>query len=123
MARPTPASARRRSRLEACKILGQSRVPVRLLGELTEQERQEIELEENLRRKDLTPYEQARELVRKAPGVAGGLSSKIEDKGKQAANGGHVCLFASGCRFSYQAHRRKPRGARRTLSPDKRHFS
>ncbi len=44
-------------RLEACKLLGWTMVPVRRLGELTEAERREIELEENLRRKDLTQYE------------------------------------------------------------------
>jgi hypothetical protein len=43
------------------------------------QERREIELEENLRRKDLTPFEQARELVRKAPVVAEAVFSKLKE--------------------------------------------
>lgn len=50
-------------RLAACEILGWAKVPVRLLGELTEAERREIELEENLRRKDLTEYERSRTIV------------------------------------------------------------
>jgi ParB-like chromosome segregation protein Spo0J len=66
-------------RLEACRILGWAEVEVRDFGELTEAERREIELEENLRRKDLTPYEQAKELVRKAERFERDLSSKIEE--------------------------------------------
>lgn len=67
-------------RLEACRILGFSEVETRDFGELSETERREIELEENLRRKDLTPYEQARELVRKAPVVAEALAAKSAPK-------------------------------------------
>lgn len=51
-------------RYRACRQLGWAEVDVRPLGELSEAERREIELEENLRRKDLTPYEQSRTLVR-----------------------------------------------------------
>jgi hypothetical protein len=40
----------------------------------------EIELEENLRRKDLTPGEVSKEMVRKAERVAPALSSAIDDK-------------------------------------------
>lgn len=47
-------------RLAACAMLGWSMVPVRNLGDLTEAERREIELEENLRRKDLTAYERSK---------------------------------------------------------------
>lgn len=47
-------------RLRACEQLGWTVVDVRRLGDLTEAERREIELEENLRRKDLTPFEQAK---------------------------------------------------------------
>jgi len=50
-------------RLEAARQLGWETIPVRHLGELTEAERREIELEENLRRKDLTPYERDKALV------------------------------------------------------------
>lgn len=49
-------------RLEAVKLLGWSSVAVTRLGELSENERRAIELEENLRRKDLTTYEQNRTL-------------------------------------------------------------
>lgn len=50
-------------RLRACQQLGWSEIDVRNLGELSEPERREIELEENLRRKDLTEYERAKVLV------------------------------------------------------------
>lgn len=50
-------------RLEALKLLGWEEVEVRSLGELTEKELRAIELEENLRRKDLTEYEKSRDMV------------------------------------------------------------
>jgi hypothetical protein len=50
-------------RLRACESLGYVDVPVRYLGTLTATERREIELEENLRRKDLTAYERSKALV------------------------------------------------------------
>lgn len=49
-------------RLAAAQMLGWQEIDVRPFGELTEAERREIELEENLRRLDLTPYERSREL-------------------------------------------------------------
>lgn len=70
-------------RLEAARILGWKQIEARDHGELTEEELREIELEENLRRKDLTPYEQARELVRKAPVVAEAISGKLPEKAPQ----------------------------------------
>ncbi len=48
------------------------------LLESAEDERREMELSENLQRKDLTAYEQARELVRKAPVVAAAIPSNFE---------------------------------------------
>lgn len=62
-------------RLRACKSLGWSEIPVRLLRELTDDEKAEIELEENVRRKDLTPYEQSRVLVKLAEVAANVLRS------------------------------------------------
>lgn len=50
-------------RLTACKELGWTEVPVTFLGELSEKELREIELEENLRRKDLTEYEKSKNMV------------------------------------------------------------
>lgn len=50
-------------RLEACRRLKWDEIPVTWLGDLSEAERREIELEENLRRKDLSPYEQAKVMV------------------------------------------------------------
>src|SRR5215475_1618783 len=46
-------------RLTACTRLGVTRVPVRIFEELSELERLEIELEENIARKDLTWWEAA----------------------------------------------------------------
>lgn len=67
-------------RVEACTVLGYLEIEARDFGDLTPEERREIELEENLRRKDLTPYEQARELVRKAPVVAEALAANLVTK-------------------------------------------
>lgn len=53
-------------RLRAVQMLGWESVDVRDLGELSDAERAEIELEENARRKDLTPYERSKTLVRLA---------------------------------------------------------
>jgi len=50
-------------RLRAVKSLGWEVVPVRRLGVLTAQARLEIELSENLHRKDLTPYEHSKVIV------------------------------------------------------------
>lgn len=50
-------------RLEACKLLGWEEIPVTFLGELSEKQLREIELEENLQRKDLTEYEKSKNLV------------------------------------------------------------
>jgi len=47
-------------RLEACKKLGMKRVEVRKYGELSPAERRELELEENLHRKDLTAFEKSK---------------------------------------------------------------
>ncbi len=56
-------------RLRACESLEWNEIEVKRLRDTTEAERREIELEENLRRKDLTPYELSKgrvELVRAA---------------------------------------------------------
>lgn len=53
-------------RLRAVEALGWGSVDVRDLGELSEAERAEIELEENLQRKDLTPVERSRTVVKLA---------------------------------------------------------
>lgn len=53
-------------RLAACESLGMTWVEIRQWDELTEAELREIELEENLRRKDLTPYEASRQIIDKA---------------------------------------------------------
>ena len=50
-------------RLSACKTLGWENVEVRYFVTLTEAEKREIELEENVRRKDLTPPELSKQYV------------------------------------------------------------
>jgi ParB-like chromosome segregation protein Spo0J len=51
-------------RLRACRdVLKLDEIDARLYSELTEDERREIELEENVRRKDLTPLEISKNLV------------------------------------------------------------
>jgi ParB/RepB/Spo0J family partition protein len=62
-------------RLEAAKRLGWTSIEVKRLGELTDAERAEIELEENIRRKDFTPIELSKEVVRKAEQLAPVLPS------------------------------------------------
>lgn len=51
-------------RKRACELLEWSRIPVRLYKDLSDEERNEIELEENAKRKDLTPYEQSKNIVK-----------------------------------------------------------
>jgi ParB family chromosome partitioning protein len=53
-------------RLRACQLLGWLEIPCRLYSELPPELRLEIELEENLRRKDLTPLEASKNLVQLA---------------------------------------------------------
>lgn len=57
-------------RLAAAQSLGWTHIDCRPFGTLSEVERQEIELEENLQRKDLTPYERSKTLVRLAEAAA-----------------------------------------------------
>jgi hypothetical protein len=58
-------------RLRACRdVLGWMEIDARLYSELTADERREIELEENIRRKDLTPHEVSRNLVELADTAA-----------------------------------------------------
>jgi ParB-like chromosome segregation protein Spo0J len=57
-------------RLEATKRLGATVIEVRRVGDLTDEERLVIELEENLHRKNLTPPEHSRTTTRLAAAVA-----------------------------------------------------
>jgi ParB-like chromosome segregation protein Spo0J len=77
-------------RLMACQHLALQEVEVRRLGDLSDAELREIEIEENLQRKDLTSFEVARQLLRKVPAVAPVISSKLEEKdgrGRKATHG------------------------------------
>lgn len=53
-------------RVKACESIGWTVIPITRFGDLSEAERREIELEENLRRKDLTPFELARTFKQRA---------------------------------------------------------
>jgi len=53
-------------RLAAAMLLGWEQIEYREVGALSEKERRLIELEENRRRKDLTPYEEAKNIVEQA---------------------------------------------------------
>lgn len=69
-------------RLEAVKLLGWSSVAVTRLGELSDNERRAIELEENLRRKDLTDWERSRNLVERIEvqrAIVAGRSATVSD--------------------------------------------
>lgn len=57
-------------RLAAAQRLGWTEIDCRPYGTVTDAERREIELEENLRRKDLTPGERSRKLVELAETAA-----------------------------------------------------
>lgn len=50
-------------RMAAATLLGWKEIEVRLTGELSDNELRALELEENIRRKDLTEYEKSRNLV------------------------------------------------------------
>lgn len=68
-------------RLAACQQLGWATIPVRDFGDLTDAERREIELEENLRRKDLTPFERSKTLAKQAEVAAEVLREESEPRG------------------------------------------
>ena len=76
-------------RLAACTLLGWQFIEVRSLGSLTDAELREIELEENLRRKDLTPFERARTLVQRAEVVREIAAEQlVPDSGTNSAGPG-----------------------------------
>jgi hypothetical protein len=57
-------------RLQACQLLGWTAIEARHLGELSDAELREIELEENERRKDPTDYERSKNMSRRVEVVA-----------------------------------------------------
>lgn len=67
-------------RLEACRLLGWEEIEAWSLGELSERQLREIELEENLRRKDLTEKEYTKNFIELA-------EIKAEQLRKEAENG------------------------------------
>lgn len=65
-------------RLRACEQLGWREIDAKALGDLTDSGRREIELEENLRRKDLTEFEQSRILLERADVVTRVISEESD---------------------------------------------
>lgn len=68
-------------RLRSCLQLGWEEIEVRDFGELTAEERREIELEENTRRKQLTTYEEAKQMTVDAAQAAAELREEAEEHG------------------------------------------
>jgi ParB-like chromosome segregation protein Spo0J len=66
-------------RLIACKSLEWREIPCRLFRDLTDEERAEIELDENLKRKDLTPYEASKRILQSAEKIAPLISSVVDE--------------------------------------------
>lgn len=69
-------------RLRACELLGRTQIEAKRLGELSEAELRELELEENTRRKGLTREEKARQMIRYAQAAA----AVIEEEKKVDSN-------------------------------------
>jgi ParB-like chromosome segregation protein Spo0J len=65
-------------RVRACQLLGWTEIEVRWIDELPEDERLALELEENLRRKDLTAYERSKGVMQQAEAVASRLSREAQ---------------------------------------------
>ena len=76
-------------RLEATKRLGATMIEVRRVGDLTEQERTIIELEENLHRKHLTPLERSQTTVRLVTAVDAQLREQAQSQADQGTQPNH----------------------------------
>jgi len=73
-------------RLAAAKQVGMTEIEVKMLGELSEKELRVLELEENIRRKDLTEYEKSRNLAELADVIA----EKLEEESDKCPESGHL---------------------------------
>lgn len=75
-------------RLRAHEHLGRAWIEARQLGDLTDAELREIELEENLRRKDLTSYELSKTMVERIEVAREVAKSEFRTDSVQNPNGG-----------------------------------
>ena len=75
-------------RLRACQHLGHTTILARRWPDLTDVERREIELAENLDRKDLTPAERSRQMVALAETAAAVDQSQFRSPAKRNPEGG-----------------------------------
>lgn len=77
-------------RLLACERIGMKEIEVKMLGEISERELRVLELEENIRRKDLTAFERSKNLVElaelKEQELKEELSTDSVDKCKREAH-------------------------------------
>lgn len=68
-------------RLRASQLAGRTIIDCRLFSDLSENERREIELEENLQRKDLTPFERSKQISALAQTAEKIISSSLAHDG------------------------------------------
>jgi ParB/RepB/Spo0J family partition protein len=87
-------------RLEATKRLGATMIEVRRVGNLTEQERTIIELEENRHRKNLTPIERSQTTIRLAEAVGAQLRDSAQTQDGQGTAPNHVTVVHTPTRSS-----------------------
>jgi hypothetical protein len=87
-------------RLSACQQLGWSEIPARFYSDLTEDERREIELEENLQRKDLTSHERSKNLVALDETAAKVMESELLTESVKNPKGGRPQKANSGQRVA-----------------------
>ena len=67
-------------RIEACKRLGWTEIEARFHGELTTEQRDRLELEENIKRKDLTIAEQSKNMKALAKQIETELKAREEEQ-------------------------------------------
>lgn len=74
-------------RLAAVRNLGQREIAIRRLGDLTDQQRREIELDENVRRKDLTAYERSKFVTELVDTAKESITGTLPDSGRVSRRG------------------------------------
>jgi ParB-like nuclease domain len=82
-------------RLKAFQKLGRDEIDARFYSELSEDERRELELEENIRRKDLSAYERSRMLVALVETASEILETKFQPNASKNPRGGRPQKAAS----------------------------
>ncbi len=78
------------SAVEAYKRLGKRQIPVTYFGTLSEEEREDLELEENIRRKNLTAHERSKLTKREKEKADKEVSREV--RAKPSEKGGRLGL-------------------------------